>query len=309
MRRLSDIDFRLLRVFKAVVDAGGLVGAQASLNLSQSTVSTQLAELEKRLGFRLCHRGRAGFALTKAGQRIHDACIDLFAAVDRFQNTAASISGELKGVLRLGTVDAIATNAFWDLSRLLAAFSERAPSAVIEVFVDSPIDVERLVIEGTRDLTIGPVSRPVAGLVYVPLFRERHALYCAAGHGLAGRARVPAAQVRREPFVARRYLQRLDLQRFGQMRPAAIVEHMEAQAVLIRSGRFIGYLPVHYAEGFRDGGLCRVDTEEPGDFFSPFFLIHRSGAEENLLVRAFLNRVAERAPPPGAPGGDVLGPE
>jgi DNA-binding transcriptional LysR family regulator len=46
MTRLTDIDLRLLRVFTTIVESGGLAGAQVTLNLSQSTVSTQLAELE-----------------------------------------------------------------------------------------------------------------------------------------------------------------------------------------------------------------------------------------------------------------------
>lgn len=38
----SDLDLRLIRVFLAVVDANGITPAQATLNVSQSTISTQL---------------------------------------------------------------------------------------------------------------------------------------------------------------------------------------------------------------------------------------------------------------------------
>ncbi|TNC71743.1 LysR family transcriptional regulator [Rubellimicrobium roseum] len=40
MRRLDNIDIRLLRVFMALADAGGFAEAQVALNLSQSTLST-----------------------------------------------------------------------------------------------------------------------------------------------------------------------------------------------------------------------------------------------------------------------------
>jgi DNA-binding transcriptional LysR family regulator len=110
MHRLSDIDLKLLRVFAAIVESGGIAHAQVALNLSQSTISTQLAELEKRLGFRLCRRGRAGFALTPAGERLYAASGDLFGAVDRFQKVTADVSGEMKGVLKIGTVDAMLSN-------------------------------------------------------------------------------------------------------------------------------------------------------------------------------------------------------
>ncbi|HLB81274.1 MAG TPA: LysR family transcriptional regulator, partial [Dongiaceae bacterium] len=62
--KLNDIDVKLLRVFAAIVEAGGFAAAQAQLNVSPSRISTQIADLEARLGMRLCQRGRVGFRLT-----------------------------------------------------------------------------------------------------------------------------------------------------------------------------------------------------------------------------------------------------
>ncbi|TIU48036.1 MAG: LysR family transcriptional regulator [Mesorhizobium sp.] len=292
MRRVHDIDLKLLRTFRAIVEAGGLVGAQLTLNVSQSTLSTQLADLEKRLGFRVCYRGRSGFALTKAGQQTYDACGDLFSAADRFQNTAASISGELKGVLRLGIADAMITNRDWDLSAILGEFNDRAKKTVIEIFMDSPGNMERLVIEGARDVTIaGAFTRKTVGVVYIPLFNEQHAIFCANDHPLASQELVETAELKRYAFVARRYLHRYDLERVGHLNPGAVVEEIESQAILIQSGRFIGYLPVHYADILPS--LTRVRTTDGTDYYSPFYLLHKTNAEENLLVRNFVNRVRE----------------
>ena len=51
---VSELDIRLIRVFLAVVEAGGISAAQTALNTTQPTISAQLATLEARLGFRLC---------------------------------------------------------------------------------------------------------------------------------------------------------------------------------------------------------------------------------------------------------------
>src|SRR6218665_663285 len=56
--QFADLDLRLIRVFLAIVDAGGLSAAQRTLNVGQPTLSSQLATLETRLGFSLCARGR-----------------------------------------------------------------------------------------------------------------------------------------------------------------------------------------------------------------------------------------------------------
>src|ERR1700754_2440222 len=79
---LAALDLRLIRVFLAIVDAGGVSSAQATLNIGQSTISTQLATLETRIGYRLCERGRSGFSLTARGEQFVEAARALLSAVD-----------------------------------------------------------------------------------------------------------------------------------------------------------------------------------------------------------------------------------
>lgn len=298
MSRFSDIDLKLLRIFTAIVDAGGVAPAQVALNLSQSTISTQLAELEKRLGFRLCQRGRAGFSLTAAGEKLYAASGDLFAAVDRFQNVSANVSGEMKGILRIGTVDAMISNPGFDLPAILGGFAERAPAVTLELSIDSPDAMERGLTDGNRDIAIGPFvkrrSTASAGIIYVPLYRERQAMYCGAGHPFFGRRKVTRDDIRRMPFVARRYLNRFDLEIVGHVKAGAVVEQMEAQAALILSGRYIGFLPMHYA-GYlaKERRLQKISADIETEYDSPFFLLHKKGAADNVVLRSFLNRVQD----------------
>jgi len=63
--RLSGTDFRLLKVFDAVVRHGGFAAAQTELNVGLSTISNHITALEQRLGFSLCQRGRGGFKLER----------------------------------------------------------------------------------------------------------------------------------------------------------------------------------------------------------------------------------------------------
>jgi DNA-binding transcriptional ArsR family regulator len=47
MRHLDNIDLRLLRIFVTLSEAGSFSAAQIVLNLSQSTLSTHIAALER----------------------------------------------------------------------------------------------------------------------------------------------------------------------------------------------------------------------------------------------------------------------
>ncbi len=79
---LGDVELRLLRVFATIVHQGGFSAAQASLGMTQATISTHMRHLEERLGLRLCERGRSGFMLTDEGRQVHAATLDLFEPID-----------------------------------------------------------------------------------------------------------------------------------------------------------------------------------------------------------------------------------
>ena len=65
--QVGDYEIRLLKVFKTVVECGGFSAAETVLNISRSTISVHMANLEQRLKLKLCNRGRAGSALTMRG--------------------------------------------------------------------------------------------------------------------------------------------------------------------------------------------------------------------------------------------------
>ena len=87
---LSDVDLRLLRVFAEIVRCNGFSAAQASLGMTQATISAHMRHLEDRLGVRLCERGRSGFYLTNEGKQIHSAVLDLFGS-DHIYNTCPNL--------------------------------------------------------------------------------------------------------------------------------------------------------------------------------------------------------------------------
>lgn len=302
MKRLQDIDLKLLRIFRTIVDAGGLSGAQALLNCSQSTLSTQLAELEQRLGFRVCQRGRRGFAVTEDGQKLLEALDDLFAAADRFRNDIATISGELSGVLRVGTMDAMLSNTAWPLPAVIGAFSRRAKNTLVDLTLVAPHQMEDLVLEGKRDCVIGPFPEKTAGLDYRPLFQERHSLYAHRDHpiarekavtfeGLADHSLiVTAGELRRFPFI--RHNPRMRQGEQGSIRPAATVDQMETHMILICSGRFIGFLPDYLGAGRPD--LVRVNATVDLQYLSPIYIAFRKKADTQIILRSFLRHVLDQ---------------
>ncbi len=68
LNQVTDIDIKLLKIFKKVCDCHSFTSAESILGISRSANSLNMSDLENRLVIRLCLRGRAGFALTDVGR-------------------------------------------------------------------------------------------------------------------------------------------------------------------------------------------------------------------------------------------------
>lgn len=297
MRRQMDIDLRLLAILRTIVQCNGLSAALGILNMSQSSVSASLTELERRLGVRLCRRGRAGFALTEAGIAIYEASHDLFDAVDRFSNRTRSVSDRVKGLLRIGTVDAIVSNADLSLPDKIRRFRDLSKNVVVDLLTAGPEELERQLIAGHRDIVISPYNSRNGEIDYLPLFKERQSLYCAKGHPLfdVPDKKIAAADLAAHAFIARHYLHRFDLVRIGHLEAEAVVDTMESQLMLILSGKYFGYLPSPYAEPWVISGALRAIKERPLSYESAFFAMTAKRSSENRLVQRFLGLLSQGA--------------
>ncbi|MBB3772861.1 DNA-binding transcriptional LysR family regulator [Angulomicrobium tetraedrale] len=297
MRRLDNIDLRLLRVFVVLAQEGGFQDAQIALNLSQSTLSTHLAALERKLGGQLCERGRAGFRLTPFGEAILAAALQLFEDIDAFHGRIGRDQQRLVGRLRVGIVDGVVTNPRLGLQTALARYMAYASEVFVDLELGTPLVLERALMDGVRDVVIGPFSQKVPGITYVPLHREPQALYCGRGHPLFAlpAEEISHARIEEALFSVRRYRHLDDLYRVNHPRASAAIVQMEAQVMMILSGRFIGYLPRHIGEDWAGRGQMRVLRPESYGFASPHFAATRRLSGEQPLVDAFLRELVAQA--------------
>ncbi len=288
MRQLLHVDLRLLMILRTIVEHKGLVGAQAALNMSQSTISASLSELEARLGLRLCNRGRSGFALTEAGRIVYEASHDLFDAVGRFSASTTAISDATRGILRIGAVDAVATNPNLPLAAALRQFKTLAKNVLVDFLNAGPEELEAQVLQGKRDVVIGPYSERYATLSYVPLHREIQTLYVSRQHKLFKcKDDQDKNLLEGHAFVSRRYLHSSDIHRVGLSDPNAIVDTMEAQLILIQSGEYLGYLPEHYAQQWVASGELRPILPGHFSYESQFYAVSMKQRIPNQLIKKF----------------------
>ncbi len=262
LAEVSDADLRLLRLFDAVVTAGGLSAATDVLQADLSTISRHIKDLEQRIGARLCQRGRAGFALTAHGKQVHLAAQELFLAIKTFQENINSLHADPVGQLRVGVMDALISDPQCGLSAALRRFIDLAPRVCIHLSQAKPDEIERAVLSGELDLGVVVTRARLAGLRYQQLYLERSSLYCAAPHPCFGQANadMTVADAAGMPLVQDPYTDKLPLRGpAARFRQGAQADTIEAAALLIRTGHFVGFLPEHYARAVApDGSLWMI---------------------------------------------------
>lgn len=119
-----------MRVFCAIVEAQGFSAAAERLDSTHSSVSRQLKRLEAELGVQLLNRTTRRFALTAAGQRYYDACIDILARVEAATQAMAHEHQRVTGTLRVSVPLVIGT---LELADWLPAFQQRYPDLHLDL--------------------------------------------------------------------------------------------------------------------------------------------------------------------------------
>ncbi|MCC5973883.1 MAG: LysR family transcriptional regulator [Rubellimicrobium sp.] len=291
--RLDAADLRLLQMFVHVADAGGFASAEVSLGISLSTISARMKTLETRLGLTLCRRGRAGFALTEAGTAVLAEARGLLAASDGFANRVAGLRDRLAGPVSIGCVDATLGDPNARLAQALGDYARLAPESEITMISKPPDQLLHDVTEGRLDVAIGSFPRIALGLDYADLYEERHHFYCGRMHPLfdAHDDEIDFDSIRSHRLIARKYWGARDLKIFAGHRIGAKVSEMEPEAVLILSGQFLGYLPVHFAAPFVAAGRMRDLAPQRFGYSAPFQLTYRAERLDRPRVAALVNTI------------------
>ena len=292
--QLSDMDIRLLRVFKSVVECGGMAAAELELNIGTSTVSRHIKDLGTRLGLTLCRRGRAGFAVTSEGQQIYSETLRLLAGVDAFRTSVDEIHKRMGGQLNIAMFDKTASNPEAHLGHAIALFTELAPEVSLHLHVAPLNAIERGVLDGQFQVGVIPGHRSSEALAYDELFSETMSLYCGTRHPLFG---APDEQVppdwealRAHAFAGLGYHSpNMELSQQVRLSRKATAYDQESIATLILSGQYLGFLPDHYAQAFARTGQMRALRPELFRYDCQFFSIVRRSPQPSRAALAFQN--------------------
>jgi len=192
--------------------------------------------------------------------------------------------------LNIAVFDKTASNPAAHIGAAIALFSELAPEVSLHLFV-APLNViERGVIDGQFQVGVIPGHRSSDTLAYDELFNETMLLYCGAQHALFG-ADPPGMgwdELRTHHFAGLGYHSpNMEISQQVRLPRKATGYDQESIATLILSGKYLGFLPDHYAQAFvRNGQMCAVKPEL-FHYACSFFSIVRRSPQPSRVTRAF----------------------
>ena len=229
---------------------------------------------------------------------IHEATQRLLSAVENFCMDADVLKQHISGKLNLGIIDTTITDPDSPIPRTTQRFVSRGHDVHLNVYVGTPAELEERVLDGRLHLAIGHFPIHVPGLLQSPLYQEALGLYCGRRHPLFG-SQAEGAELLEEVgagrIVVRGYMQQYDLEHLGITKAAATVDNIEASAILIISGAYVGFLPEHFASQWVKSGEMHQLAPASLRLKSPFDVITRRGVAPPPILQAFLEDLAASA--------------
>ncbi|TDC38804.1 LysR family transcriptional regulator [Micromonospora sp. 15K316] len=198
-------DFRRLRFLREFEERGTLGAVAAALGYSPSTISQQMALLERDAGTRLFEKAGRGVRLNDAGHLLAHHARVLLSAAEAAEADLAALSGDIRGTVRAGGLQSAARRLLVPAVARLMADHPQLRLEVSELELEQALPGLRL---GAVDLVIGdeydghPRPRP-AGLRFTLLLEEPLKLVLPAGHPLAASGgSVPLTRLRSDIWTA-----------------------------------------------------------------------------------------------------------
>ena len=175
-----NITLRQLEVFLAVIDTQSTTRGAEKLSLSQSAVSSALADLENQLGVQLLERAGKRLIVNENARLLFPQAQALLEQAQELENLFSSG----RSMLRIGASTTIGN---YLLPAVIARYREKFPGIQLELRVANSADIAEAV--ANFDVDIGFIEGPCHRIeLESQLWRQDEMLlFCAASHPLAGK--------------------------------------------------------------------------------------------------------------------------
>ena len=158
------MDLRVLRYFLMVAKEQSFTKAAKQLNITQPTLSRQLAALEEKLGVKLFNRGGHSITLTNEGLLLKRRAVELVDLEDKIVSEFKGNRESVEGKITIGCGEFIAVET---LAKICKKYKEKYPLVQFAIHTGTADNISEMMNKGLVD--IGLFLEPVSteGMDYI----------------------------------------------------------------------------------------------------------------------------------------------
>jgi LysR family hydrogen peroxide-inducible transcriptional activator len=187
-----------LEYLVALADAGHFGHASARCNITPSTLSAGIRDLENVLGVALAERTKRRVLMTPIGKEIAARSRLLLRDAEDVMALAASNREPMSGEMRLGVIPTISP---FLLPRVLPAINEKHPALRLYLREEQTAPLLSRLRSGEIDLALIALPYDIEGLTSRVIFEDKFQFACNESHPLANRQTVPVSALIDEPLM------------------------------------------------------------------------------------------------------------
>jgi LysR family cyn operon transcriptional activator len=192
------MELRHLRYFTALAECLNFTRAAERAHVTQSTMSSQIRQLEEEVGCVLFERIGKRVVMTERGELFLEFATRALREVDSGLGALKRSPAEMAGQIRVGATHTFNTGF---IPQCVATFLERHPTARVAVEDLSADDICTSLLAGRLDLGIAYRPGDTSGLRFEPLYQEEMVLVVSEQHPFAHRRRLRMAELHGQRLV------------------------------------------------------------------------------------------------------------
>lgn len=221
------------RVFLKVADLRSISGAAVAVDLPQSVVSRQIAQLEAEAGTRLFRRTGRGVVLTEFGEQVYPRIVALIRQADQLADDMRSLSGVPMGDVRFGLLPSTVPSL---AGPLFAHVRKHWPEVRLHLTEGSSAQLEEWLGHGRLDMALLLREEDSAQPGETVLVRLPLCLVVPAGDPVAKRKSIAFDEVARLPLVlpSEPHPLRARLAALARERKLSLVQALEADSIRLQ---------------------------------------------------------------------------
>lgn len=287
------MDLRLLEYFLVLCQYLNFTKSAEALNISQPTLSQQIATLESRLGIKLFKRVGKKVHITEAGTILQGHAVKIFKEIEDAKRQFNEINGLQRGHLTIGC------SGHHILRKSLVQFYKKYPQLQLSI-VDMPTETTvNKVVENSVD--VGITFQPSGNypIVYEPLFDEEFYLVTSIDHPWSTKKEVKLKSLDdfqlillTHQFSIRQFLENEFNYQKLTLKTKLEVSSLDYILELVKFNIGSTILPKSFLNQVNITGLSIIPIIEP-QIVRSLGLIYRNDSFIDITMRTFIDHIKE----------------